>query len=279
MLNSVKVIIVVSAMLMACELNAQIKTPRASPSASISQTIGISNVTINYSRPAVNGRKIFGELVPFGQVWRTGANESTTITFSDNAKIEGKDIPAGTYGIFTFPEKDEWIIVFSKDSKLWGNNNYNSENDFMRINAKTQSNTFTERLTFNFDEITNNSSVISIAWENVKVSFKVEFDTPNMVVKQFNNSFNWSVANQAAQYYLMNNLDVTEGLKWAQRSLSLDENYLNLRIMAQLLFKSNEKENAIAMLEKAIDLEVNNKSGNLAFDLENMKSLLSEWKK
>jgi hypothetical protein len=279
MLKSFKVVFIVFTILLVCELNAQIKTPRASPSASISQTIGISNVTINYSRPAVNGRKIFGELIPYGQVWRTGANESTTITFSDNAKIEGKEIPAGTYGIFTFPGKDEWIIALSKDSKLWGSNDYKAENDFLRFNVKSISNQFTERLEFNFDEITNSFSIISISWENVKVTFKVEFDTQNFVVKQFNNSFSWSVANQAAQYYLVNSLDIAEGLKWSERSISLNENYFNLRIMAQLLFKSNEKVKAIAMLEKAIDLEVNKKSGNPAFDLANMKNLLSEWKK
>ena len=159
----------------------QITTPRLSPNASVTQMVGITEITLHYSRPGVKGRKIWGELVPYGEVWRTGANENTTIRFSTPVKIGGKELPAGLYGLQTIPTADEWTVIFSKDADQWGAFSYKPENDALRIQAKPEAADFQERMGFEFDDLTDNSAKVVLRWEKLAVPFTVEVDTPKLV--------------------------------------------------------------------------------------------------
>lgn len=155
-------------------LFAQNEPPRLSPKASTSQVIGYTEVAITYSRPGVKERKIWGGLVPYDEVWRTGANEATTIEFADDVIIEGNAVPKGKYGLFTIPAENEWIIILNKTWDQWGAFKYDSTEDFVRFKVKPQKSDFTERLLFTFDYISPYSEYIVIDWANLKVPIKIE---------------------------------------------------------------------------------------------------------
>lgn len=147
---------------------------RISPKASVSQTVGFTDITISYSRPGVKGRKIWGGLVPYDKVWRAGANEATKITFSTDVTIEGKKLPAGSYGFFAIPGKETWTLIFNKVADQWGAFEYNEAEDALRINVKPEKNNFTEWLRYEITKTSDTTATISLEWENLKIPFKVE---------------------------------------------------------------------------------------------------------
>ncbi|MFQ5927556.1 MAG: DUF2911 domain-containing protein [Terriglobia bacterium] len=148
--------------------------PRPSPNAGVSQTIGVTEVSISYGRPGVKGRQIWGELVPYGKVWRTGANEATTISFSNDVTIEGQKLPAGTYALFTIPTENEWTIVFNKTAKQWGAFNHDAGQDALRIQVKPEAVGHEEWLSFNFQDLSANSATLVLRWEKVAVGFTIQ---------------------------------------------------------------------------------------------------------
>jgi hypothetical protein len=252
------------------------RTPRPSPNASVTQVVGVTDVTINYSSPGVKGRTIWGELVPYGQIWRTGANEVTSITFSDPVKVNGNELPAGTYGIHTIPNQGEWEIIFSKDTKVGGSATFDEKKEVLRIKVKPGETPFKERMIFAFTNTTDNSTIVNLMWDKLKVSFEVETNTAELTLQKARNAFNWNQLMAAATYCLQNNVNLDEGYKWIQASALINENYWNLRIKAQYLAKMDMKKDAIALMEKAIDL--GSKMENPPFDFDNMKKMLTEWK-
>ena len=155
--------------------------PRPSQHAVITQRIGITDVTINYHRPMVNKRKVWGGLVPYGQVWRAGANENTTIKFTDPVTIEGKPLPAGAYGLHMIPGENEWTVIFSRNSTSWGSFTYNQAEDALRVTVKPQATEFHESLTYDFDDVNPDSTVVTLRWEKVAVPFKVGVNTHEIV--------------------------------------------------------------------------------------------------
>lgn len=255
----------------------QFTTPRPSPNASVTQTIGITEVTIDYSSPGVKGRKIWGDLVPFGKVWRTGANEVTSITFSDPVKINGNILSEGTYGIHTIPGESEWYIIFSGDTKVNDPSTFNEKKEKLRIKVTPQVHEFTERLIFTFSDVTENSGIVNLIWEKVKVSFKVETDTKELTLEKARKLVDWNTPMQAAQYCLNNNINLSEAVKWIEASVLLNENYWNMRIRARLLEKIGRKDEAVSSLERAITL--GNALKDKPFDFEQMQKLLIDWKK
>ena len=255
----------------------EFRTPRPSPDATVSQFIGVTKVSVDYSSPAVKGRKIWGELVPFGEVWRTGANEATTITFSDPVSINGNELSAGTYGIHMIPGANEWEIIFSKDVPVDGSSTFDPKKEALRIKVKPVENPFTERMTFLFTDVTDNSGNVSLVWENLKVAFKVDVKTQELTFQKARNAFNWSQLMAGATYALEQNTNLDEGYNWIQASTLINENYWNTRIMAQYLAKMNKKSEAIAAMEKAI--EMGGKMQNAPFDFDRMKQMLADWKK
>ena len=155
--------------------------PRASQHAVVLQRIGITDIRVNYHRPLANGRQIWGKVVPYGQVWRAGANENTTITFSDPVTIEGQPLDKGTYGLHMIPGENQWTVIFSKDSKDWGSFSYKQEDDALRVNVKPQPAEANNALAYDFDDVKPNSTVVTMRWDKVAVPFKVEVNVNDLV--------------------------------------------------------------------------------------------------
>jgi hypothetical protein len=255
----------------------QIKTPRPSPDATVAQFVGVTEIKIDYSSPGVKGRKVWDELVPFGEIWRTGANEATTITFSDAVKINGSELPAGTYGIHTIPGEKEWEFIFSKDTKIDGSSNFDKDNEVLRIKAKPEEHHFMERMTFLFADVTDNSANVNLMWDKLKVSFKVETNTQELFLNKAREQLSWSPTFQAAQYCLTTDTNLEEAYKWIEASCLINEVYWNTRVKAQIQNKLGMKDESISTMEKAIGL--GSKMESAPFDFDNMKAILAEWKK
>jgi len=252
------------------------ETPRPSPNATVSQTVGITHITIDYSSPGVKDRTIWGELVPFGEVWRTGANEVTSITFDDAVKINGTELPAGTYGIHTIPGETEWEIIFSKDTEVDAGSNYDAEKDALRIKVKPEEATFAERMIFIFTNTTDSKTTANLRWEKLRVSFDIEVSTQELVFAKADEKLSWLPTFQAANYCLTNDVNLEKGMKWIEASVMLEEVYWNTRIKAQLQNKLGMKNEAIETMNKTIELGA--KMDEAPFDYDRMKGLLAEWK-
>lgn len=259
-----------------CEAQ-EFRTPRPSPDATVSQYVGITKITIDYSSPGVKGRKIWGKLVPYGKIWRTGANEVTSITFSSPVKVNGNEMPAGTYGIHIIPSENEWEFIFSKDTKVDDPMTYDKHKDALKLKIKPVETPFTERMIFTITDMTANSAKVNLIWEKLKASFDVEVNTQELVLQSARNTINWSDLNSAATYCLQNNINMDEGFKWVTASGLINENYWNQRIKAQFLAKMDKQKEAIETMEKAIDY--GSKMENPPFDFDNIKKMLADWKK
>lgn len=254
----------------------EIRTPRPSPDATVSQIVGVTEVSIDYSSPGVKGRKIWGGLVPYDEVWRTGANEVTSITFGDPVKVNASELPAGTYGIHTIPGELEWEIIFSKNTEVNGSSNYDSEKDALRIKVKPEEHHFVERMTFMFTDVTDNSVNVNLMWDKLKVSFKVETNTNDLFLSHAREELSWAPAFQAAQYCLNADINLEQALEWIEASCLISEVYWNTRVKAQLQNKLGMRDDAIATMETAIEL--GGKMDSPPFDYENMKKMLADWK-
>lgn len=254
----------------------QIRTPRPSPDATVTQIVGVTEVSIDYSCPGVKGRKIFGELVPYGEVWRTGANEVTSITFSDVVKVNGNELQAGTYGIHTIPGESEWEIIFSKDTEVDGGSNYDPEKDALRIKVKPEQHHFMERMTFMFTDVTDNSVNVNLLWDELKISFNIETNTNDIFLATARKELSWSPTFQAAQYCLGANINLEQALDWIEASCLINEVYWNTRVKVQLQHKLGMKSEAIVTMENAINL--GSKMESAPFDYDNMKKMLADWK-
>lgn len=254
----------------------QFQTPRPSPKAVITQTIGVTDATINYCRPGVKERVIWGDLVPYGEVWRTGANEVTSMVISDDVKINGNTLKAGTYGIHTVPNKTEWEIIFSGNTKVGGGSNFVKENEVLRIKVKPAAVAHVERMTFSFDDVDEKSATVSLSWEKLKVSFKLETETQELTLAKARKMVDWGTPLAAATYCLQNNVNLDEAMNWVSASTTILENYWNMRIKAQLQAKLGKQKEAVATMEKAIEL--GSKMENAPFDFDGMKKLLADWK-
>jgi hypothetical protein len=247
----------------------QLDIPRPSPNASVSQTVGITEITIKYSRPGVKGRQIWGKLVPYGEVWRAGANENTTIRFSTPVKVEGHELPAGIYGFQAIPTAGDWTIIFSKDANEWGAFSYKQADDALRIQARPQQAEPRERMAFDFDDVTDTTARVVLQWEKLKVPFTVEVDTPKLVTARLKESVRWQTPYQAASYCIQNNTCTDEASRWLDASIAMQENFANLRAKAMLLAKRNDP-GAATYAQKALALA---KTAQQAPDAQQVKDL------
>ena len=195
----------------------QLTTPQPSPTANIKQNFALSSIEISYSRPGVKGRKVFGDLVPFGNVWRTGANNATTITFGEEVTIGGKKVPAGKYGLLTIPNANEWTIIITKQLDVTSPSAYKQDQDVVRVTAKPEKTPFNiETFMITVDEIKSNSCSIGMGWENTWVSFPVAADVDGKVMQQIKNTMegdNKPYFN-AALYYIDNGKDLAKAVEW-----------------------------------------------------------------
>lgn len=239
----------------------QIQMPQASPSAQISQKVGLTDVTVDYSRPSMRGRKIFGELVPFGEVWRTGANAATTITFSTDVIIEGNDLKAGTYALYAIPNKNEWTIIISSNTKLWGAVGYTSEDDMMRFKVKPgKTGQRYETMEINFVDITDTGSSLAIKWENTRVKFRIETEVDGIVMSQIKELVldqepkNPGLYYQAANYYFTNNKDMDQAYEWINKSVEDDAKYWTMHLKAKIELELGKKKEAISSAQKSMEM-------------------------
>jgi hypothetical protein len=233
----------------------QLETPQPSPMGKIEQRIGVMDVSVSYSRPSMRGRKIFGGLVPFNQEWRTGANNPTTIAFSDNVKLEGRELAAGTYALFTIPGEQEWTIIINKNSS--GNTPRDPKDDLVSFKVKpTASAMPIETFTISIADVGTNSASVELAWEKTLVKFKMEFDVDTKVMaaikKAMENPYS-SVANtyyQSASYYFTTGKENKTALEWVNKSLELNNKpYWVWRLKSQIQAAMKDYKGAIASAE------------------------------
>jgi hypothetical protein len=233
--------------------------PRQSQHAMVMQRIGITDITINYHRPLANGRQIWGKVVPYGQVWRAGANENTTITFTDPVTIEGQALDKGTYGLHMIPGENEWTVIFSKDSRAWGSFSYKQEDDALRVKVKAQPAEMHDALAYDFDQVKPDSTVITMSWEKVAVPFKVHVNVNDLVTASIHeqeygiNQYYWEGWDDAAQYFLVNKINLDEALKDEDKSIQNEERYDNLLNKSKILEAMGRTQDADAFKAKALD--------------------------
>jgi hypothetical protein len=238
---------------------APITLPDASPKASISQTIGLTDITLSYHRPAVNQRKIWGGLVPYNEVWRAGANENTTVTFSTPVTVGGKQVPAGTYGLHMLPGEKGWSVMLSSMSTAWGSFSYDQKEDVVRFGVTpTATPDSEERLEYRFEDPTDNSVKIVMQWEKLAVSFPITVDTKAVVMDSLNHQlrglprFGWQGWNQAANWAVTHDADLNQALDWSDHSLQLAKNFTNLRTRAAIMEKKGDAKAAADLRDQAM---------------------------
>lgn len=235
----------------------QIRTPDASPAATVSQAIGLADFSVTYHRPAVNKRDVWGKLVPYGQVWRAGANENTILTATTPFTFGGKAVPAGTYGVHVLPTAEEWTFILSSQSKAWGSFSYDQKEDVARAAVKPAAAEFLERLTWSFDEPTADGVALTLRWEKLRASVPVAIDAKAVALANIRDQlrglprFGWQGWNGAATWCLRNKINLDEAMTWADRSISMTPTYQNLRTKAGLLELKGDAGGAAAARAKA----------------------------
>jgi tetratricopeptide (TPR) repeat protein len=234
--------------------------PRPSQGAKITQRVGITDITISYHRPLVNNRKVWDGLVPYGKVWRAGANENTTITFSDPVTIEGKPLEKGTYGLHMIPTADQWTIIFSKNSTSWGAFTYDEAEDALRVNVKPQPTEMHNALTYDFDQLQPDSTVVVLEWEKLGVPFKVAVNVHEVVQaslqKQLRNlsQYTWISWDDSANYLLTEKVALDDALKYAEKSIETEDRYDNEMTRSQVLTALSRKDDAAVAEKKALTM-------------------------
>jgi hypothetical protein len=237
-----------------------VDTPRQSQHAQVVQRIGLTDITVNYHRPLVNNRKVWGGLVPYGAVWRAGANENTTITFSDPVMIEGKPLEAGTYGLHMLPTADDWTVIFSKAATAWGSFTYNQSEDALRVTVKPKGAEMHNALTYDFDDVQPDSAVVTMTWEKLAVPFKVTVDVHPIaeasLKKQLRGAsqFTWEGWDGAANYLLAEKVDYDDALTYANKSIAVEDRYDNEMTKSKVLAAMNRKDDAAVAEKKALEL-------------------------
>jgi Protein of unknown function (DUF2911) len=238
--------------------SAVIDIPRDSQHSVVIQRIGLTDITINYHRPLVKGRTVWGKVVPYGEVWRAGANENTTIKFSDPVTIEGQQLAKGTYGLHMIPGEKEWTVIFSKVYTAWGSFTYNQANDALRVTVKPESSEMHEALTYDFDDVKTDSAVATLRWEKIAVPFKVGVDVKQLVPANLDAQlqgiaqYTWEGWDDAATYLLGQKYDLDEALKFEEISIKTEPRFDNYLTKSQILDAMGKKDEAEAAKNQAL---------------------------
>ncbi|HJQ35221.1 MAG TPA: DUF2911 domain-containing protein [Pyrinomonadaceae bacterium] len=290
---------------------AQVRTPRPSQKASVMQTIGVTDITITYSRPGVKGRAIWGDppagaaagtatlddarsrpkdqvIVPYGHVWRAGANEATLFTVTDDVLINGQPLKAGSYSLHAIPGRDEWTIIFNSDSGQWGSFTYDEKKDALRVKAKPQAVAENQEwLLYTFDPVTENSAQVNLRWEKLRVPFTVEVKDVKAVALEKARAAvaaakpdDWRTPLQAAAYVYNSNLTANneEAWQWLEKSVKTKETFQNLSAKARVLAGQGKTADAVAVGEKALQLGKAPDSGIDATALAGFEKQIADWK-
>lgn len=273
-------------------LNAQLNLPQGSQMAKVTQRIGISDIAITYSRPSVNNRQIWGQLVPYGMnnlgfgtatssPWRAGANENTVIEFPVDVKVEGKDLKAGKYGLhMVINENNTASIIFSNNHTAWGSYFYDQSEDELRVEVQTKEIPHTEQLTYVFNEVGASSAIVALNWEKKQIPFTVEMDVPNIVLADIRKKlqdapgFNRQTWEQAASYSLNNGGDLNEAMGWIENAIAgqfySQKTFANLAIKSQIFQKMNRKEDALSLVDEMATMANTNQLNAIGYQLLGM---------
>ena len=261
----------------------QINTPRFSPATKIEQMVGLTEIEVKYSRPSMRGREIFGNLVPYDKIWRTGADNSTKISFTTDVIIDANKIKAGTYSIFSIPKQDEWLVMLYSDVELWGvPRNWSDDKIVFSSNYKVNKINPVETFTISFNDLTNNDVNMSISWENSSVDVKIEVPTRSMVEKDISNVLNdnpkASDYYAAAVFYRQENINLSQALLWMNKAIEMFENprFYHYRQQSLLMAANNKFPEAIDAANKSLDDAI--KADNQGYVKMNRQSI-AEWSK
>jgi tetratricopeptide (TPR) repeat protein len=256
-MNRTILITTIATLALGASVRADLNLPDVSQLAVTKQRVGLTDIKITYHRPLVNGRKIWGGLVPLGEVWRAGANENTTIEVSDPITVEGQALPKGTYGLHMIPTADTWTVIFSKMATAWGSYTYNQAEDALRVTVKPRPNEMEEALEYEFEDLKPESATVTLKWEKLAVPFKVavsdEATFANITGQMRGRAqYEWEAPNQAANFCLTKKIHLDDALKWVNMSIQNEERFENLTTKADLLKAMNKPDEAKKAWEQAI---------------------------
>lgn len=258
----------------------QVRYPAVSQAASISQTIGLTDITITYHRPGVKGRQIWGALVPYGQPWRTGANEATTISFSDDVTVNGQNLPKGTYAFFAIPTPKDWTLIFNNVAKQWGAFSYDPSKDALKVTVTPQPAPFTEWMTYEFPNVSTDTATVQLRWENLVVPFTVNTNTTAKVVANARDAVakaapgDWQTPYRAASFAFNSGFADDAG-KWIDASVKAKATPSNLYLKARMQAKAGDRAGAIQTAQQALKLTTD-KDKELAGEIN---ASMTEWAK
>ncbi len=281
-LKRVGTLAVLAAVVGAIPAAAQLDLPRPSPSASVMQRVGLTDITIAYSRPGVKNRQIWGELVPWGEMWRTGANEATTISFTGPVDVAGTALPAGTYALFTIPGESEWTVVLNSDAEQWGTYNYDPSKDVLRIKVRPEKAPYTEWMLFTFRNLSEDAATVTLDWKETRIGFPVKVDVVDTVMANARAAMvgladdDWRTPYRAAVFAIGHGVHLDEAGQWLDRSIAIRANYPNLSAKARLLADQGEYAAAVAMGKKAVQA---GQSAERPVDVTELQQLIEEWQK
>ena len=260
-------------------LTAQIKSPAPSPMCKVTQTVGLTEINLEFSRPSVKGRTIFGDLVPYGTMWRTGANASSKVTFSDDVKVNGNAVKAGQYAIYTIPGEKEWEVVLYSDVSHWGvPEEWKTDQEAARFKVTATTMPVTvESMTFMIDQIENDKAQLSLIWDKTFVPMTVEVPTDELVMKTINRTMNGPIAGDyysAGRYYFDSGKDKAKALEYVQKANSMEPKFWTMRMESLILADMGKKKEAIAAAKKSLSMAT--EAGNADYIRMNEKSI-AEW--
>jgi hypothetical protein len=234
--------------------------PLASQAATVSQRIGLTDLSITYHRPGIAGRSVWGGLVPYGQVWRAGANENTVITLGSDATVGGVHVPAGSYGLHMIPTANEWTIILSREHQAWGSFFYDQKDDAARFTVKPVSAPFEERLAYTFDDPTDTSVVATLRWEKLAVPFTIEVETPSVVLTSLQSQlrgaagFNWRAFAQAATWCANHKTGLDQAQAWAERAVAMNKSFVSVRAQSVVANARGDAARASSLMTDALAL-------------------------
>ena len=243
--------LVISGLYGTVSAQSDLQLPDASQAAEVKQRVALTDITVKYHRPLVNGRKIWGGVVPYGKVWRAGANENTTVEFSDPVSVEGKPLDKGTYGLHMIPNQDSWTVIFSKTNTGWGSYSYKQDEDALRVDVKPKPLAEQkEALEFEFEDLKPDSTAVTLKWEKLGVPFTVSIKDADQTLQNIRaqmkgvGQFAWQAPDPAAQFCLTKKTNLDEALRWADLSIQNEERFENLSTKADILKALNRPDEA-----------------------------------
>ena len=255
--------------------------PAESPKASLTQRIGYCEVEISYSRPRVRGREIWDVLVPYGKVWRTGADYPTFVSVSTDVKIEGEALAAGRYAFYTIPNAERWTVIFSRNTELWGAFGYSADDDALRVEVTPEASTWTESFTIELRDVTARSAVLALSWADVSVPIRVTTEIHDELMRRVQETIeagkdqDWGFYWRASKYLLENGRDLEQASAWIDKSLEFEGNWMNLWTRAEVYAAQGEREKALELGSKA--LEVCQQEARFCPYVKTYKARMDEW--